>query len=119
MSLTWNAEAFKAELLAKLEANGAIVGKFVEEEARRRLLDITEPDWGAGYRSEIVARLLTNTVEKEEKAVVINVGVAVGPSGQHHGLYIELGSSTAPAHPFIRPAVFENGPKIVALLSGK
>jgi hypothetical protein len=115
----WEPAKFKAQLINELAANGEIVGKFVEEEARRRLLDIQEPDWGAGYRQEVVARLLTNTVEKEANAVVINVGVAVGPSGQHHGLYIELGSSTAPAHPFLRPAVFENGAQIVALLSGK
>lgn len=119
MSLTWNPDKFKAQLLNDLVANGEIVGKFVEGEARRRLLDIQEPEWGTAYRSQIVSNLLTNTVEKDGEAVVISVGVAVGPSGQHHGLYIELGSSTAPAHPFIRPAVFENAGRIVALLSGK
>lgn len=119
MSLNWTPDKFKAELVQQLVANGEIVGKFVEEDARRRLLDIQEPEWGAAYRSEVVARLLTHTVERDGNQVVITVGVAEGSGGRHHGFYIELGSSTAPAHPFIRPAVFENGGKIVALLSGK
>jgi hypothetical protein len=119
MSLNWEPGKFKAELVKQLVANGEIAGKFVEEEARRRLLDIQDPEWGAGYRAEVVARLLTSTVEQDGNEVVITVGVAEGSGGRHHGFYIELGSSTAPAHPFLRPAVFENGPQIVALLEGK
>lgn len=119
MSLTWTPQKWKAELVKQLEANGEIVGKFVETDARRRLVAIDDPDWGAGYRQQVVARLLTNVVEKKGNEVVVTVGVAEGSGGRHHGFYIELGSSTAPAHPFLRPAVFENGGQIVALLEGK
>jgi len=115
----WNPKKFKDELLNDLEKNGEIVGKLVETEARRRLVAITDPPWGAGYRQEIVARLLRFEVERKSNEVVITVGVASTSKSKHHGLYIELGSKTAPAQPFLRPAVFENGRKIVALLSGR
>lgn len=118
-NLTWEPDKFKAELLKQLEENGDLMGQFVEDDARRRLWNITEPEWGAGYRGVVVAELLTHTVERKENEVVITVGVATSSKSSHHGFYIEMGSSRFPAQPFIRPAVFENGGKIVALLSGK
>lgn len=118
-TLKWTPENFKREVVKGLVSNGEIVGEFVEADARRRLLNINDPPWGAGYRREIVARLLRNEVEEGRNEVVIRVGVATGAEGRHHGFYIEVGSSTAPAHPFLRPAVFENGARIVALLEGK
>lgn len=119
MPFTWKPDAFKKNLVAELAENGEIVGKFVETEARRRLLAISDPKWGEAYRSKLVARLLTYEVISSPKEVTINVGVRTSSSGSHHGFYIEMGSSTAPAHPFLRPAVFQNGKRIVALLSGK
>lgn len=118
MSLTWTPDKFKEQLLTDLVANAEIVGKFVETDARRRLEAIEDPDWGAAYRREIVGRLLRYQVERENRAVVIYVGVAPGADGRHHGFYIEVGSRTAPAQPYLRPAVFENATRIVALLAG-
>lgn len=123
MPLTWKPDAFKKALLAELVSNAEIVGKFVEEDARRRVLAIPEPAWGAGHR-KYVARLLTNVVEQERNAVVIKIGLPPGKktkSGttRHLGFYIEMGSKTAPAHPYLRPAVYQNAAKIVALLEGK
>jgi hypothetical protein len=119
MPLTWKPDAFKKKLVAELAENGEIVGKFVETEARHRLLAISDPKWGEAYRSKLVARLLTYEVMTSAKEVTINVGVRTSSSGSHHGFYIEMGSKTAPSHPFLRPAVFQNAAKIVALLSGK
>lgn len=118
-TLTWKAEDVRKAVVAELAENGEIVGKFVETEARRRLLAITDPKWGEKYRTQLVARLLTYEVEVLAKEVVINVGVRATSKESHHGFYIELGSKTAPAHPFLRPAIFQNAAKIVALLSGK
>lgn len=115
----WNPEAVKKELTKDIIANGEIVGKIVETDARRRLLDIRDPEWGKNYRQKLVARLLMNEVNTTKNGVDILVGVAKSKSGSHHGYYIELGSKTAPAHPFLRPAVFENQRKILALLEGK
>lgn len=116
---SWSPEQLKKKIMDDLVANGEIAGKFVETDARRRLVSIKEPEWGAGYRQKLVARLLRNEVERGFNEVVIRVGVAVSNEARHHGFYIEMGSSTAPAQPFLRPAVFENGRKIVALLAGK
>lgn len=115
----WQPEVVKRDLTVELLDNGEIVGKFVEKDARRRLMAIRDPEWGLAYRQKLVARLLTNLVYRGLNEVVIAVGVKKSKDSRHHGFYIELGSRTAPAHPFLRPAVFENGRKIVALLVGK
>jgi len=115
----WHPERVREAVLDELQANGEIVGKFVETEARQRLHAITEPEWGEKYRRLIVGRLLTNVVEREAKAVVITVGVRTGKEGRHYGFYIETGTRKQPAHPFLRPAVFDNRREIVALLAGK
>lgn len=119
MPLTWKPDSFKKKLVAELVENAEIVGKFVEQDARKRLLAISDPRWGEAYRSKLIARLLTYEVMTSAMTVTINVGVRTSSSGSHHGFYIEMGSQTAPAHPFLRPAVFQNGKRIVALLSGK
>jgi hypothetical protein len=124
VTLKWNARAWKQELVGRVTANAELVGEFVESDARKRLLAVQDPDWGAGHR-KYVSRPLTNVVEREPNAVVIRVGLPPGKKNKsggttkHLGFYIELGSRTAPAHPFLRPAVFQNGKKIVQLLSGK
>jgi hypothetical protein len=110
---------FKNELIDEMMPNAEIAGKFVETDARRRLLDIRDPAWGRNYREKLVSRLLMFTVEKTKNGIDTLIGVAKSKSGDHHGYYIELGSKTAAAHPFLRPAVFENGRKIVNLLVGK
>jgi len=117
----WHPEKVRQAAVAELERNGATVGKFVESEARRRLYAITDPEWGERYRRMIVGRLLTFVVTRaaDGKAVVITVGVAAGPKGRHHGFWIEVGTRRQPAHPYLRPAVFDNAREIVALLGGK
>jgi len=119
MPLTWKPDVFKKKLIAELAENAEIAGKFVEQDARKRLQAISDPRWGEAYRSKLVARLLTYEVMTSPKEITINVGVRTSSSGSHHGFYIEMGSKSAPAHPFLRPAVFQNAARIVALLSGK
>lgn len=115
----WRPDVVKQTALQELSENAEIVGKFVETEARRRLYAISDPEWGEKYRRLIVGRLLTFVVEREAKAVVITVGVAGGEKGRHYGFYIETGTKRQPAHPWLRPAVFENARQIVALLAGR
>lgn len=117
--LKWDSGVFKKQLIQDLTSNGEIVGEFVESEARRRLLAISDPDWGRRYRESVVSRLLTNIVEAGNNEITIFVGVEKSSSGTHIGFYIELGSATAPAHPFLRTAVFSNAREIVSLLEGK
>lgn len=116
----WTPDKVKEDVTKhQLIPNGEIVGKFVESDAKRRLLDIRDPEWGKNYRQMVVARLLMFTVEEANNGVKILVGVAKAKSGKYHGYYIELGSKSAPPHPFLRPAVFQNKRKILALLSGQ
>jgi hypothetical protein len=117
--LKWNPAELKKNLIADLVENGEIVGKFVETDARQRLLAIDEPKWGAAYRSKLVARLLSYEVEAKTNEVVINEGVRPSSTSRRHGFYIEIGTKKWPAHPFLRPAVFMNADKIVKLLSGR
>ena len=115
----WNPERVIEKVAAETAENMELVCKFVETEARRRLLSISEPEWGAAYRREILARKLTSVVTRKGKAVVGIVGMRTGKEGRHYGYYIEMGSSTAPAQPYLRPAVFQNAHEIVKLLAGK
>lgn len=115
----WHPERVKQAALDELMGNAEAVGKFVESDARRRLYAIEVPEWGERYRRLIVGRQLTFVVEREPKAVVITVGVAGGEKGRYYGYYIEVGSATSPAHPYLRPAVFDNARDIVALLAGR
>lgn len=114
----WQPEKFKAAVVAELEKNAGEAGQFVVDNARQRLQAIRDPEWGTGYRRNVVASLLRFEVERRPNEVIILVGVARSPDSRHHGFYIELGSSTAPAQPYLRPAVFQNAAKIVFLLSG-
>lgn len=117
----WQPEKVRAFVVDELVENGEIAGKFVETEARARLHAIKDPDWGEKYRTMIVGRKLTYAVIKEPKAVIIRVGVRMGKDekGRWYGFYIATGTRRRAAHPYLRPAVFQNRRKIVALLAGK
>lgn len=115
----WNPEGVIEKVAAETTENMELACKFVETDARRRLLSISEPEWGAAYRREILARKLTSVVTRKGKAIVGVVGMRTGKEGRHYGYYIEMGSSTAPAQPYLRPAVFQNAREIVKLLAGK
>lgn len=125
--LDWRPDQFKKALLGDLQPNAEIVGEFVRRDAQKRLRGFPELDTmvdgkrytgGGGYRA-YVANLIGWEVVVDKRGLVINVGVRPGRGGRHHGLYIELGSKSAPARPFLRPSVFENAAKIVTLLAGK
>jgi hypothetical protein len=124
VSVKWDSQAVKTAVVNELVSNAEIAGKFIESDARRRLQTVMEPDWGSGHRKYISA-LLTYAVEREPSAVVIRVGLPPGKkrkdgsTTRHLGYYIEMGSRTAPAHPFLRPALHQNLSKILALLVGR
>lgn len=116
MPLKWTPEEFKRELIGRLEDNGQAVGEFVRSDARKRLTGIKDPTWGAAYRA-FVAGLVSYEIESSSREVTITVGVR-GGYNSFHGFYIEVGTMRRPAHPWLRPAVFENGRQIVGLLEG-
>ena len=107
---------FAAELATRLET----AAKVVEVDARNNLAAISDPEWGHAYRNEIVGRLLTSFVQHTDKEVLAYIGVRAvsGKGGDSHGFYIETGSTTAPAQPWLRPALFDNEANIMKLLEG-
>jgi len=119
VKITWTPEAVKKMAQEKVLERAEDVGKFCETDARRRLDAITSPDTKRDkiYRKYLSDWILTNMVEQDGEDVVIWIGMKVGKSGQtHHGFYIEIGSTTAPAHPYLRPSVFQSGREIVDML---
>lgn len=115
MPLKWTPEKFKKELVAQLATNGQGVGEFVRRDARSRLAGIPDPEWGSGYR-RMVAGLIGYEITSSMREVVVEVGVRGGYS-RWHGYYIEVGTSRQPAHPWLRPAVFNNLPQIRRLFA--
>jgi len=117
--MTLNLDFKKAErlILDEVEERAPIVGGFIVHDARKRLQAIQEPKFGRKYRRIIVAGLLAFFVERTSSEVVIFVGVKKTKESEHHGFYIEIGSKTAKAQPFLRPAVFDNAKRIVELIT--
>ncbi len=120
--LVWKAKELRAAVLAQISENAETVGQFVEVEARRRLDAIGTPDnrKAVAWRRFLSRYVLTNTVATGRNEVVIRVGMKVGrgKGGDRRGFYVETGSSIAPAHPFLRPAVFGHAKEILQLLTG-
>ena len=117
----WNTDEVKKMAKQQLSSNADMAGKFVEDDARRRLNDIQKPDTKADvdYRNYLANYILTHSVEENKNEIVIRVGMKIGREGQrHHGYYIETGSSTAPAHTYLRPALMHNLKKILGILVG-
>ncbi|MDF2589832.1 MAG: hypothetical protein K0S41_3673 [Anaerocolumna sp.] len=75
------------------------IGFFVEAEAKSR----TTVDKGTLKRS------ITNVVDEKEKSVIIGTNVEYAP-------YVELGTSTQSAKPYLTPAIKENEEKINEIL---
>jgi len=111
-------EVFEA-IAAEVQETMEIATKVVETDARRRLIRIREPQRRGKYRLVLALYRLTSFVRREGKAIVGKVGIPVGEKGGDYGFWIEIGSKTAPANPWLRPALVENLRNIVALLGGK
>lgn len=120
----WDPITVKRAALAELQQNAELVGVFVETEARRRLDAISNPDTkrDRNYRHYLSKYLLTHVITSGNDFIEIDVGMKIGPRGSgasYHGFFIEIGSDSAPAHPYLRPAVFDNRAEILQLLAGK
>jgi len=114
----WNAGAVVSEITDAVHANMEMAAQVVETDARRRLLSIGDPDWGAGYRRLLALYRLTSIVERDTRSVEAGIGMPPGKAG-YDGFYIETGSRTAPAHPWLRPALLGNLRRIINLLGGR
>ncbi len=116
----WTPSDVKAMVADKIFDRMGMAAKLVEDDARRRLDAITKPDTkrDVNYRKYLSKYILTHKVEVDGKSIVGYVGMAIGKQGQtHHGFYIERGSSTAPAQPYLRPALVQNLKNIMGILT--
>lgn len=115
----WRQDAVIEEIAGGVEANMTVAAKVVETDARRRLLKIREPEFGTKYRKLLALFRLTSFVKRVGNEVWALIGIPPGEKGSSYGYYIEVGSSTAPAHPWLRPALLTNLRNIMGLLSGR
>jgi len=113
----WRQREVIEEITAQVESDLEIAAKVVEVDARRRLLKIHDPEWGRGYRKLLALYRLTSFVQRSRGAVEAGIGIPPGKTGDL-GFWIEVGSKTAAAHPWLRPALLTNLENIMALLGG-
>jgi len=114
----WRAKELIDTIAAHVEENMEAATKVVEVDARHRMLSIREPEFGTGYRRVLALYRLKSIVKREGMDVVGKVGIPPGEKGGSYGYYIEVGSRTAPAHPWLRPALLTNLQTIIKLLRG-
>jgi len=114
----WNQRRVVAAVKAEVVANMEIAATVVEVDARRRLLAIAEPEFGRAYRRVLALYRLISRVIVGENAVEGQIGIPPGKEGGDYGFWIEVGSQTYAAQPWLRPALMDNLKDIVQLLTG-
>lgn len=115
----WRQREIVDLVAAEVESNMEIATKVVEVDARRRLLAIRDPEFGRGYRRVLALYRLTSVVKRVGNEILGAVGIPPGEKGGDYGFWIETGSSTAPAQPWLRPALLTNLRKVLQILSGR
>jgi hypothetical protein len=109
-------EAVQDYLATGMEA----AAHMVEVDARSRLLRIVEPAFGRAYRQLLaLGRLTSGVVVEPGVAVEGLIGIPKGEKGGDYGFWIEIGSKSKAAQPWLRPALMNNLKDILRLLAGK
>ncbi len=112
----WDTSELKKMVIESLTTSMDMAGKVVEDDARKKLLAIKYPDdkRSANYRKYLANYQLTHIVNVEKDNITAVIGLT---EKKYYGFYIEMGSSTAPAHPFLRPALVENKKNIMGIIN--
>lgn len=107
----WRQREVLAEVSGRVADNLYRACEFAAEEARTR----------APRRTGQLASDIDIAVEVTARDQEITgwVGVRKGKGHAFWAYFQEVGTSRHPAHPFLRPAVFGNARRIVAIVSGK
>ena len=113
----WNQAEVIAAARAQVAENLAVAGKIVEVDARRRLLRIKAPEFGLKYRRILALYRLTSYMTAKKNEITAHIGIPRGPRGGDYGFWIEIGSRTAPAQPWLRPALMTKLRDIEELLN--
>lgn len=127
MITKWNPRKLKRAITDQLERNAEPTGIFLQRQAKTRLMAIQNPEWGQAYRRKILARLIIHEIERlpNDNGIILRLGVLADPGAvgykvghsRHMGFYIETGSRRFAAQPYLRPAVFNNGRRVVDMLT--
>jgi len=116
----WNPQGVKASVAEQVAKDMEVACKLVETQARANLMAISTPASGRGYRRKVLAPRVKYEIEMGKDFVEGRVGILRGRHNEYHGAYyIEIGSRKYPAHPWLRPAVFNNAREIMLIIAGK
>jgi len=115
----WNQRKIVTAVKTEVAANMEIAATVVEVDARRRLLAIVEPEFGRAYRRVLALYRLISRVVVGENAIEGQIGIPPGKEGGDYGFWIEVGSHTYAAQPWLRPALMNNLKDILRLLAGR
>lgn len=114
----WRQDAVVEEVAAEVEQNMETAAKVVEVDARKNLLRISDPEWGAAYRKMLALYRLTSFVTRQGLMIEAGIGIPGGKKGSDYGFWIEIGSHTAKAHPWLRPALLNNLRNLLQIITG-
>jgi len=114
----WRQREVIEEITAEVAANMEIAAGVVEVDARKRLLRIQEPEFGRAYRRVLALYRLISQVVIGKDAIEGQIGIPPGEKSSEYGFYVETGSHTYAAQPWLRPALLENLKDIIRLLAG-
>jgi len=116
----WNPQGVKASVAEQVAKDMEVACKLVETQARANLMAISTPASGRGYRRKVLAPRVKYEIEMGKDFVEGRVGILRGRHNEYHGAYyIEIGTRRYPAHPWLRPAVFNNAREIMLIIAGK
>ena len=116
----WNPQGVKASVAEQVAKDMEVACKLVETQARANLMSISTPASGRGYRRKVLAPRVKYEIEMGKDFVEGRVGILRGRHNEYHGAYyIEIGTRRYPAHPWLRPAVFNNAREIMLIIAGK
>ena len=116
----WNPQGVKASVAEQVAKDMEVACKLVETQARANLMAISTPTSGWGYRRKVLAPRVKYEIEMGKDFVEGRVGILRGRHNEYHGAYyIEIGTRRYPAHPWLRPAVFNNAREIMLIIAGK
>lgn len=104
----WKAKELLAEVSGRIVRGMDKACDFAAEQARAKAARGATKRLSEGIDYEVEAR---------GKTVTGYVGVKGGKGSPYYGYFVELGTKKMAAQPFLRPAVFENGAKIVKLIA--
>lgn len=115
----WRQKEVIEQISGEVAENVEAAAKIVETDARKNLLKISEPEWGEAYRKVLALYRLTTVMERNKRYIEAGVGMPSGKKGSDYGFWIEIGSRTASAHPWLRPALKHNLRNITKLFAGE